>query len=172
MKKLKLEDWVTMHRQRKWKWTQRLATRNATEWTTIIFCWDPTLNSTLRARRRPGRPKRRWTDDVWACATQSNPTNDHDNDNEDEDAVDDCDADDNATTDAMNNTPPNDDNTFDNTCTTTINDQPQHNNAHDNCTTNDRDLPNQTIDHKMLMMIARDVDLWAALENKYVTRAQ
>ena len=64
MRKLKLDDRITVHRRRKWNWAQKLALRQDFDWTVEALQWDPTLDSHLNARRRPGRPKIRWTDDI------------------------------------------------------------------------------------------------------------
>ena len=64
MKKLKLEDWITIQRRRKWKWAQRLASKDYSDWTVCALNWDPTREPSLDARRRKGRPKTRWTDDI------------------------------------------------------------------------------------------------------------
>ena len=57
MKELKLDDWVTMQRRRKWKWGQKPALFDNFDWTTAVLRWDPTLVPQLHSRRRPGRPK-------------------------------------------------------------------------------------------------------------------
>ena len=62
--KLKLDDWVTIARRRKWKWAQKLATNTKDTWTTMALSWDPTVDIQLNARRRTGRPKTRWWDDI------------------------------------------------------------------------------------------------------------
>ena len=64
MKKLKLDDWITLQKQRKWRWAGRLARLESFDWTTAALDWDPTLDINLAARRRPGRPRTRWTDDT------------------------------------------------------------------------------------------------------------
>jgi hypothetical protein len=65
MKRLKLDDWVSIQRQRKWKWAEKLALCKDPTWTTIALQWDPTVDPRLKARRRPGRPKTRWADDIY-----------------------------------------------------------------------------------------------------------
>ena len=96
MKQLNLDDWVTMQRRRKWGWAHKLATTTHDAWTTIASHWGPTLDTQLRARRRPGHPKTRWTDDsndhlqhVSVHADKNvtlRHTSDHDNNNDDGDA--------------------------------------------------------------------------------------
>ena len=63
MNKLRLDDWVTMQRRRKWRWIPRLITCDQ-KWTTSAIHWDPYLDTKLNAQRRPGRPKTRWMDDI------------------------------------------------------------------------------------------------------------
>ena len=67
MKKMNLDDWVTMQLRRKWRWAHKLATTTHDTWTTIALHWDPTLNTQPPARRRTGRPETRWTDDINDC---------------------------------------------------------------------------------------------------------
>ena len=64
MNNLRLDDWITLQRRRKWSWASKVATRESNEWAVLAAKWDPTLNSKLRATRRVGRPKTRWTDDI------------------------------------------------------------------------------------------------------------
>ena len=64
MRKLNLEDWVTMQRRRKWRFAQKVFTSDPFEWTNTAFHWDPTLDPQLHAHRRTGRPKTRWMDDL------------------------------------------------------------------------------------------------------------
>ena len=65
MKKLNLDDWITLQRRRKWRWVARLANTEAEAWTTQALRWDPTLDTQYNTRRRQGRPKTRWTDDIY-----------------------------------------------------------------------------------------------------------
>jgi len=92
MKKLKLDDWVTIQRRRKWRWAHKLATNTNDTWTTTALQWDPTLDNQLKPRRRAGRPKTRWTDDIreyiqqykrqlqddTTCPDTTTQNNDHD----------------------------------------------------------------------------------------------
>jgi hypothetical protein len=64
MNKLNLDDWVTTQRRRKWKWAMKLANDTTDSLTTVVLRWDPTLDTQLESRRRPGRPKARWSDDI------------------------------------------------------------------------------------------------------------
>ena len=65
MKRLKLDDWVSLQRRRKWKWAQKLALCEDSSWATAAIQWDPTLDPRLNSQRRPGRPKTRWADDIY-----------------------------------------------------------------------------------------------------------
>ena len=64
MSKLRLEDWVTMQRRRKWRWARKLVASDEFNWATAAIQWDPTIDPKLKSRRRPGRPKTRWADDI------------------------------------------------------------------------------------------------------------
>ena len=61
---LGLDDWATLQRRRKWRWARKVATSDNLEWTRVAIQWEPTLNPRLDARRRSGRPRTRWTDDI------------------------------------------------------------------------------------------------------------
>ena len=43
MKRLNLEDWVTLQRRRKWRWARKLATKSEFNWETAALHWDPTI---------------------------------------------------------------------------------------------------------------------------------
>ena len=64
MRKLKLDDWVTTQRRRKWRWVQKLANTAEGDWMIMATAWDPTIDDKLSTRRRPGRPKTRWMDNI------------------------------------------------------------------------------------------------------------
>ena len=74
MKRLKLEDWVTLQRRRKWRWARKLATKSEFNWETAALHWDPTINPNLNSHRRPGRPKTRWLDDIHKYVQSITPT--------------------------------------------------------------------------------------------------
>ena len=79
MSKLRLEDWVTMQRRRKWRWARKLVASDEFNWATATIQWDPTIDPKLKSRRRPGRPKTRWADDIRNYilhTTTINTTND------------------------------------------------------------------------------------------------
>ena len=79
MQALKLDDWVTLQRQRKWRWARKVTAQAANaDWMPMTMRWDPTINHRLDARRRQGRPRTRWCDDlrryVAAETSNSNPS--------------------------------------------------------------------------------------------------
>ena len=87
MKKLRLDDWVTLQRRRKWRWAHKIATTTQDTWTTIALQWDPTLDRQLDARRRTGRPTPRWTDDIIDHIRQCKTMAQQDNHNENNAAI-------------------------------------------------------------------------------------
>ena len=64
MEKLQITDWVTKVRLRRWHWIRKLANTDEHEWTRQVFQWTPERDPIYTAKRRVGRPKSRWTDDV------------------------------------------------------------------------------------------------------------
>ena len=64
MKKLKLEDWKTIQRRRKWKWAHKVAMSTQDSWILRALNWDPSPHLGLLQNRRVGRPKKRWADDI------------------------------------------------------------------------------------------------------------
>ena len=65
MKELKLEDWVSLHRRRKWKWARRVAISELPNWGRRALTWEPGHRiPSSRYSRRVGRPKLRWADDI------------------------------------------------------------------------------------------------------------
>jgi hypothetical protein len=65
MKKLKMEDWVTLQRRRKWRWAHKIATTTTDSWNVLALTWDPGHRQrTNLFSRRVGRPKVRWADDI------------------------------------------------------------------------------------------------------------
>jgi hypothetical protein len=79
MRRLKLDDWITMQRRRKWRWARKVATTQRCDWMAMAIRWDPTCNPRLHARRRQGRPKTRWTTDIVAYLSSYATTADEDN---------------------------------------------------------------------------------------------
>jgi hypothetical protein len=66
MTSLRLDDWTTLQRRRKWRWLHKLATTTHQTWTTAAIRWDPTQGWKQNATRRVGRPRTRWLDDICA----------------------------------------------------------------------------------------------------------
>ena len=65
MKELKLEDWVSLHRRRKWRWARKVATSQGSNWSVRALTWEPGHRMpTANYTRRVGRPKLRWADDI------------------------------------------------------------------------------------------------------------
>ena len=77
MRKLKLDDWIATQRRRKWRWVRKLAKTADADWMVMAMRWDPTIDSKLNARRRPGRPKTRWIDDIANYMRQAATHNGH-----------------------------------------------------------------------------------------------
>ena len=61
--KLRINDWVSTVRQRKWQWVRRLSATGEQEWMRQIIQWSPQHDPVYNARRRTGRPKSRWIED-------------------------------------------------------------------------------------------------------------
>jgi hypothetical protein len=74
MRKLKLDDWTTMQRRRKWRWAHKVAMAPRCDWMAMAIRWDPTCDPKLNARRQQGRPKRRWIDDIVAHMSEHTTT--------------------------------------------------------------------------------------------------
>ena len=65
MRELKLDDWVSLHRKRKWRWAKKVASSHIPNWCIRVLKWQPghrVVSSNYS--RRVGRPKLRWTDDI------------------------------------------------------------------------------------------------------------
>ena len=71
MKRLALDDWVTMQRKMKWRYAHKLAIDDFSSWASIAAAWDPTLDNNLKAHRLAGRPKTRWSDDITNCLQEN-----------------------------------------------------------------------------------------------------
>jgi hypothetical protein len=94
MKKLKLDDWTVMQRARKWRWARKAALAPISDWIAMAMRWDPTIDVKLHARRRRGRPKTRWTDDIVDYITtttnlQATPDNNTNNSDDDDSNIND-----------------------------------------------------------------------------------
>ena len=57
-----LDDWVAIHRKRKWQFARKTATKADDRWSKRLLSWKPS------GRRNPGRPLKRWLDDIVAVA--------------------------------------------------------------------------------------------------------
>jgi len=79
MRKLKFDNWIAMQRRRKWRWVQKLAKTTDSDWMVMATRWDPTIDKKLNARRRPGRPKTRWIDNIANHVTKTTINNEHNN---------------------------------------------------------------------------------------------
>ena len=62
LSRLNIQDWNTTQQHRKEQWFNAIAEHPA-KWTHQALHWDPTTTH-QHARRRPGHPKARWTDDI------------------------------------------------------------------------------------------------------------
>ena len=147
MKKLKLDDWITMQRRRKWRWAQKLALTDHFDWTTAALRWDPSLDSQLKSRRRPGRPRTRWTDDICGYLRQQTRPNTTDNTNDDYNTIGDDDV--------------------------HTNDDDAHDDDDDERHRDESDGDNrqaQLMDNLFWLDMAREQHLWSRLEDGYVKR--
>ena len=61
MRSINVGDWVETCNTRKRKWAQQLLTSDVDTWAGRILLWQPDPDTHVRV---PGRPRRRWTDDV------------------------------------------------------------------------------------------------------------
>ena len=64
MGRLKIEDWVTLQRRRKWRWANKVAISTQEAWGPLVLKWDPSPHLGVFQNRRIGRPKLRWADDI------------------------------------------------------------------------------------------------------------
>ena len=77
MESLKLDDWITEQKRRKWRWARKVATESTMKWTTASLLWDPTDDPRFLARRQQGRPTKRWDDDIIQHIYDYNQQNQH-----------------------------------------------------------------------------------------------
>ena len=68
-----VDDWVADQRRRKWRWAAKTATDTVPKWNVKALLWKPELDSRYNARRRPGRPMTRWTDDLTKFCNEHAP---------------------------------------------------------------------------------------------------
>jgi len=85
MRTLKLDDWKVMLRRRRWRWARKISEMPLDDWTAMATRWDPTLDIHINTRRRQGRPKTRWSDDIVEYVLQM--PHDGDEDGEDSDTA-------------------------------------------------------------------------------------
>ena len=128
-----------MQKRRKWRWAGKLARCDDADWMLMAIRWDPILDPDYNARRKTGRPKTRWTDDIYdyiqrttststdKIITNTNNHNRHDSNEHDNDHIDDG--------------------------------------HHTDDTTTTRPTP---LDHEMWLKHARDEKVWTALEQGFV----
>jgi hypothetical protein len=64
MGRLKMEDWVTLRKRRKWRWAHKIATTIHETWGPLVLKWDPSPHLGVFRNRNTGRPKLRWADDI------------------------------------------------------------------------------------------------------------
>ena len=64
VEKHKTKCWIEVHRRQKWRMARRIITLPAKRWNRRVFNWHPELDTSIRARRQVGRPKRTWEDDL------------------------------------------------------------------------------------------------------------
>ena len=59
--KLNMDDWITIHRQKKLEWARKLAMEESITWAGRLAEWQP---DHFTYTRRQARPRRRWSDDI------------------------------------------------------------------------------------------------------------
>ena len=64
LRKLKIDDWVTMQQKQKWNWAARVAQHNEYRWTFHAIRWDPLLHTKRSGLRKQDRPQKRWHDNI------------------------------------------------------------------------------------------------------------
>eukprot|EP00959_Pyramimonas_sp_CCMP1952_P323664 6774023-Pyramimonas_sp.AAC.1 len=62
--KLGIDDWVSTAQLGQWQWARKSSAMGETEWTRQVIQWTPQRDPAYHARRRTGRPKARWIDDM------------------------------------------------------------------------------------------------------------
>ena len=60
---LRLENWIALQRRAKWKMAHNIA-NDTWKWQSKAAAWNPTYDHQYKAYRKPGRQKKRWTDDI------------------------------------------------------------------------------------------------------------
>ena len=69
LKKLNLDDWVTVHQRVKIEWARKLATEDRHTWAFRLLAWEP---DPCNYKRAQARPRRRWLDDITDILERSN----------------------------------------------------------------------------------------------------
>ena len=64
MEKQTIRCWIEVHRKQKWRMARRIISLPEKRWNRRVFNWHPGLDTSIKARRNVGRPKRRWEDDL------------------------------------------------------------------------------------------------------------
>ena len=93
---LGIDDWVSIHRRRKWRWAHFVAIDQNSKSALKALTWDPTLDPRYNPTRRRGRPQTRWTDDLVqhvTTSTQSTEEQSHTDNNDNDDNTHDNDGD-------------------------------------------------------------------------------
>jgi len=60
---LGLEEWVITQKQRQWRWAYKIA-NDVNKWSHLAAQWEPSIDLRCNARRKPGRPKKKWSDNI------------------------------------------------------------------------------------------------------------
>ena len=58
------QEWLETWRKRQWQWAGRLVSKDAGKWSAVTTRWQPLLHSSAPRGRAPGRPKKRWDQDM------------------------------------------------------------------------------------------------------------
>ena len=61
---LHMETWDTTYWRRKWRWASRIASQQHSRWSRQVCAWQPDLDDKRLACRPPGRPCKRWDDEI------------------------------------------------------------------------------------------------------------
>ena len=64
MEKYKIPCWIELHSRTKWRMAPSIVFLNDKRWNKRVFDWHLGLDTSIRAGRQIGRPKRRWEDDL------------------------------------------------------------------------------------------------------------
>jgi len=64
LKKLGLEDWLTLWRRRHWRWARTVVTKHRHKWTSKALAWNPPSHSRRGGLRKQARPKKRWLNEI------------------------------------------------------------------------------------------------------------